>query len=49
MSESDPDLEEMKSFYDGVYYADSNKPLQSWRGLRKRMRGFLSWYQMPIS
>ena len=28
MSNSDPDLEEMKSFYDGVYYADADKPLQ---------------------
>lgn len=28
MSDSDPNLEEMKSFYDGVYYADADKPLQ---------------------
>ncbi|MGI9222163.1 MAG: class I SAM-dependent methyltransferase [Woeseiaceae bacterium] len=28
MSEPDPDLEEMKSFYDDVYYADTNKALQ---------------------
>ena len=28
MSDSDPNLEEMKSFYDGVYYANADKPLQ---------------------
>ena len=29
MSDSDPNLDEMKSYYDGVYYADAGKPLQS--------------------
>lgn len=34
MSESDPDLKEMKSFYDDVYYADTNKALQGSAHLR---------------
>ena len=28
MTETSTELEQMKSFYDGVYYADDNKPLQ---------------------
>ena len=35
MSETDPDLEDMKSFYDDVYYADTNKPLQDSAHLKK--------------
>jgi SAM-dependent methyltransferase len=38
MSDSDPNLDEMKSFYDGVYYADADKPLQSNTHL-ERLRG----------
>lgn len=34
MSETDPDLNEMKSFYDDVYYADADKPLQGSTHLR---------------
>lgn len=34
MSESDPNLEDMKSFYDDVYYADTDKPLQGSAHLR---------------
>lgn len=34
MSDPDPDLEEMKSFYDDVYYADTNKALQGSAHLR---------------
>lgn len=40
MSESDPNLTEMKSFYDGVYYANADKPLQGnahLEGLRKKV------------
>ena len=40
MSNPDPDLDDMKSFYDGVYYADANKPLQGnahLEGLRRRI------------
>ena len=38
MSEKNPDLEDMKSFYDDVYYADANKPLQATAHLRKLAR-----------
>lgn len=34
MSESDPDIEEIKTFYDDVYYADTDKPLQGSAHLR---------------
>jgi ubiquinone/menaquinone biosynthesis C-methylase UbiE len=35
MAQKNPDLEDMKSFYDDVYYADANKPLQGTAHLRK--------------
>jgi ubiquinone/menaquinone biosynthesis C-methylase UbiE len=35
MTDKNPDLEDMKSFYDDVYYADANKPLQGTAHLRK--------------
>lgn len=35
MTDENPELEDMKSFYDDVYYADANKPLQSNAHLRK--------------
>ena len=35
MNDTDPDLKEMKSFYDDVYYADTNKPLQGSAHLKK--------------
>jgi len=35
MTETNPELEDMKSFYDDVYYADANKPLQGSAHLRK--------------
>ena len=34
MAQKNPDLEDMKSFYDDVYYADANKPLQGTAHLR---------------
>ena len=34
MTEKNPDLEDMKSFYDDVYYADANKSLQGTAHLR---------------
>ena len=34
MSDNNPDLEEMKSFYDDVYYADADKTLQGSAHLR---------------
>ena len=35
MAQKNPDLDDMKSFYDDVYYADANKPLQGTAHLRK--------------
>jgi ubiquinone/menaquinone biosynthesis C-methylase UbiE len=35
MTQKNPELEDMKSFYDDVYYADANKPLQATAHLRK--------------
>ena len=35
MTESNTELDEMKSFYDDVYYADANKPLQGSAHLKK--------------
>ncbi|MGI9201964.1 MAG: class I SAM-dependent methyltransferase [Woeseiaceae bacterium] len=34
MSDSDPNLDEIKSFYDDVYYADTDKPMQGSAHLR---------------
>ena len=36
--ETKDELEEMKSFYDGVYYADANKPLQGSAHLKRLAR-----------
>jgi len=38
MTEKNPELEDMKSFYDDVYYADANKPLQGSAHLQKLAR-----------
>lgn len=35
MTDKNPELDDMKSFYDDVYYADANKPLQGTAHLRK--------------